>query len=75
MSASARDHDDLSTGATDDAHSGPGEGGQGVLGEHLGRTTVRNDAAAVHEHQPVGVLSGQGEIVHRRQHGDGPGAT
>ena len=45
--------------------------GQVVLGEHLGRRCPSTTTApVVEQHEPVGVLPGQREVVHRRDDGE-----
>src|SRR5205823_14925339 len=42
--------------------------GQRRLGEHLHRRTRRLDAPGVEQQEPVRILPGEAEVVHRRQH-------
>ena len=38
-------------------------------GEHLTRRSLGDDRALVEQHEPLGVLAGEREVVHRRHHG------
>ena len=42
--------------------------GDRLLGEHLVGRSGDDDLARIEHHQPVRVLAGKGEVVHRGQH-------
>src|SRR5262249_46123029 len=59
--------DDGEAAVLDHAHLRAVVLGDQLRTEHLTRKTVRNQPSPVEEQEPVGVLSGEGEVVHRTQ--------
>ncbi len=66
-----RGHHQLPTRPPEQSHPGPGEQGQPLRGEHHLRRSLGRHPAPVEEHQAVGVLGRQGEVVQGSEHGDG----
>ena len=68
-----RDDGDVARAVVDEPHARVVVLGDRVLAQHLGGRAARDGATRGEEQHAVGVLPGEGEVVHRRDHGQPAG--
>src|SRR5262249_45380835 len=72
LALAVRDNRELAAGGSQDPDSGPEGLAEQVVAQDGGWLAVGRDLALAEQHEPVGELSREGEVVDRRQHGELP---